>query len=87
MASTHQVNPVQTVGELLQALADLQADTAPITLSIGAISDTRQVMHDCVVITDAPPAALRLIQRLCDSVNVSIKKGGVMVSFPKGGAA
>lgn len=30
--------------------------TTPVTLTIGSVSKSHQVMHDCIVITDAPAA-------------------------------
>lgn len=41
--------------KLLETLAKIQENTAPITLSIGSVSETNIVQHDAIVIHNAPP--------------------------------
>lgn len=63
--------------KLLETLAKLQENTAPITLSIGSVSDTNMVQHDAIIIHDAAP---RITEELIkQGYMLSIRKNGVHV--------
>lgn len=47
--------------KLLTRLAELQTDTAPITLTIGAVNGSNVVEHGIVYVSDAPPTVVKTI--------------------------
>lgn len=63
--------------KLLETLAMLQNNTAPINLSIGSVSDTNMVQHDTIIIHDAPPRITEILVR--KGYMLSITKNGVQV--------
>ena len=63
--------------EVLEMIEKIQETSAPITVQIGSVSDTNQVLHDVIVIKDAPPVlAQRLIER---GYWLSVRNNGVIV--------
>jgi hypothetical protein len=49
------------IGQVLERLAELQANTAPISLTIGGVSAHGQVTHDEVIVRQAPPAVVTAV--------------------------
>ena len=63
--------------EVLEIIEKIQETSAPITVQIGSVSDTNMVLHDVIVIKDAPPV---LASKLIDSGYwLSVRNNGVIV--------
>ena len=63
--------------KLLETLTKIQENTAPITLSIGNVSETNMVQHDTIIIHDAPA---RITSELIkQGYMLSITKDGIYV--------
>ena len=57
--------------KLLIRIAELQATTAPVTLTIGGTNQSGMVTRDCVTIHNAPPKVLRAIVTEFDFVSLT----------------
>lgn len=64
--------------KLLVKLVELQKETCEIKLSIGSVSDSGQVMHDCIIVFDAAPAIVTAIVN-DENYSVSMSHGGLMI--------
>lgn len=63
--------------ELLSKLADIQKSCAPITLSIGSLSNGNQVEHNTVVLIECPPIVIQDLIR--DKYTLDLTKNGISI--------
>lgn len=61
----------------LLLLADVQRDTAPITVRIGGTTTDGLVEHNQLYVLDAPPAVVKAL--LADGFSIGVEGGGVRV--------
>lgn len=88
------MNPKQTAS-LLEAISARQAGvqgasgeyhgTAPVVVSIGYVSKTGMVLHDGVVILDAPPIITDVVMEWVDKQNGGEDLGHIAVEAGQGG--
>lgn len=57
--------------KILQLLLDAQKASAPIELSIGHVSESRQVQHGTVVLKSAPPSVIEKLMEEGYSLSMS----------------
>ena len=63
--------------EVLEMIEQIQENSAPITVQIGSVTDKNLILHDVIVIKDAPPVlASKLIE--C-GYWLSVRNNGVIV--------
>lgn len=62
--------------KLLQMLIDIQENCAPITLTIGSLSENT-VEHDGVVIKEAPPVVIKELVK--DGYMLDLSTDGILV--------
>lgn len=65
--------------EVLESLYKLQKSCAPIVVSLGCVSDTNHVQHECLVIKEAPPTVIRWLASQ-ESVTMSMRPQGLHVT-------
>lgn len=69
----------KNLNDLLVAIAQRQANCGPINLSIGAVSKSGQVQHDCIVIYDCPGCIVDLVNQT-ETVRCSMQSGGLYIT-------
>lgn len=52
----------QKIQEILGLLATSQENTSPIVLSIGTVTEDRQVLHGCIVIKECPATTIDMLK-------------------------
>ncbi len=63
--------------KLMGVLVALQEECAPITLTIGGVTENNMVTHDCVTIKEAPPVVMRTLVE--HGYSLFVNKNGVTV--------
>ena len=63
--------------KLMGVLVAVQEECAPITLSIGGVTENNTVIHGCVTIKEAPPVVMKTLVE--HGYSLSVNKNGVAV--------